>query len=48
VTVFADDNKKYLTTDLLHIEPVKPGYLSPELELTGIRVLPRNCTMCGR
>src|ERR1017187_3155393 len=47
VTVFADDNKKYLTTDLMHEEPVKPGYLSPELELTGIRVLPRNCQMCG-
>jgi cysteine synthase A len=47
VTVFADDNKKYLTTDLMHDEPVKPGYLSPQLELTGIRVLPRNCRMCG-
>jgi hypothetical protein len=42
-----DDNEKYLTTDLLREEPVKPGYLSPELELTGIRVLPRNCLMCG-
>jgi cysteine synthase A len=48
VTVFADDNKKYLTTDLMHDEPVKPGYLSPDVELTGIRVLPRNCQMCGR
>jgi len=48
VTVFADDNKKYLTTDLLREEPVKPDYLSPELELTGIHVLPRNCKMCGQ
>jgi cysteine synthase A len=47
VTVFADDNKKYLTTDLLREEPVKPGYLSPGVELTGIRVLPRNCHTCG-
>lgn len=46
VTVFADDNKKYLTTDLLRDEPVKPGYLAPELCLTGIRVLPRHCKMC--
>ena len=47
VTVFADDNKKYLTTDLLRDEPVKPGYLAPELCLTGIRVLPRHCQMCN-
>jgi cysteine synthase len=46
-TVFPDDNKKYLTTDLLRHEPVKPGFLTPEVELTGIRVLPRNCRMCG-
>jgi cysteine synthase A len=47
VTVFADDNKKYLTTDLLREEPVKPGYLSSQVELTGIRVLPPNCHTCG-
>ena len=47
VTVFADDNKKYLTTDLMRSEPVRPDYLAPELELTGIRVLPRNCRMCA-
>jgi cysteine synthase len=46
VTVFADDNKKYLTTDLLRKEPVKPGYVSLDLELTGIRVLARNCRTC--
>ena len=34
-TVFADDNKKYLSTDLMRDEPVKPGYLSPEIELLG-------------
>lgn len=33
VTIFCDDNKKYLTTDLTKAEPVKSGYLSPEIEL---------------
>jgi cysteine synthase A len=33
VTVLSDSNKKYLSTDLLKKEPVKPGYLSPEVEL---------------
>ncbi len=47
VTVFADDNKKYLTTDLVRAEPLKADYISPGLELTGIRVLPRNCQICG-
>ena len=32
-TVFCDDNKKYLSTALAHEEPVKPGDLSPEIEL---------------
>ena len=40
VTVFADDNKKYLSTGLLQPEPVRTGYLTPEIELTGIQVLP--------
>ena len=47
VTVFADDNKKYLTTDLLREEPARPEYLSPAIQLTGIRAVPRNCRMCG-
>lgn len=33
VTVFADCNKKYLSTDLLRDEPEKCGYLSSEIEL---------------
>ncbi len=37
VTIFCDDNKKYLSTALLRDEPVKPGYLSPEITLTGLR-----------
>lgn len=46
VTVFADDNKKYLTTDLLRDEPVRDCYVSPHVELSGIRVLGRHCSMC--
>lgn len=34
-TVFCDDNKKYLSTALSRSEPVKAGYLSPEIELLG-------------
>jgi len=34
-TVFADCNKKYLSTDLTKVEPVKEDYLSPETELVG-------------
>jgi len=33
VTVFPDDNKKYLSTDLLREEPVKPDFLAPHVEL---------------
>lgn len=33
VTVLSDSNKKYLSTDLVKEEPVKPGYLTPEIEL---------------
>jgi cysteine synthase A len=39
-TVFPDDNKKYLSTDLMGSESVKPGYLFPEVELLRIRTLP--------
>jgi cysteine synthase A len=33
-TVFADCNKKYLSTDLTKEEPVKASYLSPNIELS--------------
>lgn len=46
VTVFSDSNKKYLSTDLLRAEPVKDGYLSPDIEVIGFRALPRVCAMC--
>jgi cysteine synthase A len=46
VTVFSDSNKKYLSTDLLRTEPVKAGYLSPDIEIVGFRALGRVCAMC--
>jgi cysteine synthase A len=46
VTVFADDNKKYLSTDLLKDEPVRDGYYAPEVELLGLSTLPRVCEFC--
>ena len=46
VTAFPDDNKKYLTTDLLRDEPVKPGYLAPDVELLGMRAIKRVCVTC--
>lgn len=39
VTVFADNNKKYLSTDLLREEPKKAGYLSTEIELQEFEVV---------
>jgi cysteine synthase len=45
-TVFADDNKKYLSTDLLRDEPVKPHHLSPGITLAGFRALSRVCRAC--
>jgi len=45
-TVFADDNKKYLSTDLLRDEPVKSHYVSPGISLTSFRALNRVCKMC--
>lgn len=46
VTIFCDSNKKYLSTDLLRDEPVRDGYLSPEVELLGFRALGRVCAAC--
>jgi len=40
-TVFADCNKKYLSTDLMKKEPVKKDYISPEVELLDFSVLKR-------
>lgn len=40
-TVFPDDNKKYLSTDLIREEPMEDGYLSPDIELFGYQTIGR-------
>ena len=45
-TVFPDSNKKYLSTDLLRAEPVKPGHRSPHIRLLGFRAVNRVCDVC--
>lgn len=46
VTVFPDDNKKYLSTDLLGEEESKSGFLSPHVRLLGFRAFNRVCEVC--
>ncbi|HCA79425.1 MAG TPA: cysteine synthase [Bacteroidetes bacterium] len=46
VTVFSDDNKKYLSTDLMKDEPVKPGYTTPRVELLHFETFKRVCNTC--
>ena len=46
VTVFPDDNKKYLTTDLLGDEPLREGFLTPTIELLGLETYQRECQFC--
>jgi cysteine synthase len=46
VTIFCDSNKKYLSTDLLREEPVKPGFRAPTVELRSVRALNRVCDVC--
>ena len=48
VTILPDSNKKYLSTDLLREEPVRDGYLSPDIELTAFTSLSRVCSACVR
>ncbi|WP_167619399.1 PLP-dependent cysteine synthase family protein [Maribellus sediminis] len=42
-TVFADDNKKYLSTGLLMDEPIKEGFLSSDVQLLGFKSFNRIC-----
>ena len=46
VTVFCDDNKKYLRTALTNEEPVKPEYKTPEIELLSVGTVGRACESC--
>jgi cysteine synthase A len=40
-TVFADDNKKYLSTALFGDEPARDGFLAPEVDLLGYESVAR-------
>lgn len=46
ITVFPDDNKKYLSTDLLKEEPAKADFLSPDIKLLRFRGFKRVCHTC--
>lgn len=46
VTVFPDDNKKYLSTDLLREEQIKEEFTSPTVELLQYRAYKRVCATC--
>lgn len=39
VTIFSDDNKKYLSTDLMKEEAVKDGFYSTDIELISINTI---------
>jgi cysteine synthase A len=46
VTVFPDDNKKYLSTDLMRDQPEGAAFLTPRIELKGFSALRRSCGTC--
>jgi cysteine synthase A len=48
VTIFCDSNKKYLSTDLLRREPVRPEYESRHVEIVGFSAFSRTCAFCAR
>lgn len=45
-TVFSDDNKKYLSTDLLRDEPLAESYLTPHVQLHSFSAIKRTCVTC--
>ncbi|MBK9692452.1 MAG: PLP-dependent cysteine synthase family protein [Gemmatimonadetes bacterium] len=47
VTFFCDDNKKYLSTDLVREEPPRADHLTPDVELHGFEAFRRACQACG-
>jgi cysteine synthase A len=46
VTILPDSNKKYLSTDLLREEPVKDGFITPDVELVSAEAIRRVCITC--
>ena len=45
-TVFPDDNKRYLSTDLLREEPVKSDFIFPYIKLPGYSAFKQVCHTC--
>jgi len=39
VTVFADDNKKYLSTELMQEQEIKPDHMAEDVELLGFKAI---------
>jgi cysteine synthase len=48
VTIFSDDNKKYLSTDLMKVEAIKEHYLSKDVELQYVISHKRSCITCRK
>jgi cysteine synthase A len=46
ITIFPDSNKKYISTDLMQKEPLRDGFLTPDIRLVGFRALKRVCHTC--
>lgn len=46
VTVFSDDNKKYLSTDLMREEPKGKDFLSSDINLLCFKSIKRVCHLC--
>jgi len=46
VTIFSDDNKKYLSTGLMKSEPVKSDFLSTDVKLKSFKAYKRSCVTC--
>ncbi len=46
VTIFPDDNKKYLSTDLLKKETMNNTFLSKDIELISFKAFKRVCQTC--
>jgi cysteine synthase A len=48
VTIFSDDNKKYLSTDLMKVEAIKEHYLCKDVELKYVISHKRSCITCRK
>jgi len=44
--VFPDDNRKYLSTALMRVEPVRESYVAPGVDLLGLTTIGRMCEFC--